>query len=193
MSGLTFILAAIWTGQFDTASGGGPLIAGSDPLIAAIFFIIWAVIFVFSAYQKLNEARKKRPQRIPPPPVAAPTRPGQMQTPQRPQRGRATLRQPARPQTAPQQPQRPQRPPGRPKFIQPPPLPAAPPAASPAPSTRQAIEATEIESESRPRQPLPAVSAAQLARGLRPENFRKLYILTELLQPPVGLRGEERI
>ncbi|MCC7351267.1 MAG: hypothetical protein IT446_11925 [Phycisphaerales bacterium] len=71
--------------------------------------------------------------------------------------------------------------------VAPPPLPAEP-----------AVEPPSIDQSAPPAEPVArrsvpqAVSAASIHNWLTPKTLRQQFIITELFQPPVALRGEDR-
>lgn len=187
--------------QVFTAAPYNILAAGGDQIIGIIFFLIWVVVLVVSGLQKLGEAKRKREATMRRQMPTTPQPAQQPQHPSRPAPQRAQL-----PPRLPQPEHRPQ-PQARPKVPQLPkpaattmPIPTPAPALVSAPDTRdfsagaaseRAFQA-EIGSaeQHKARAAKPIVTARQIAKGLRPESFRKLYILTELLQPPIALRQD---
>ena len=88
-----------------------------------------------------------------------------------------------RPQAKQQQQKKRRRPVAAPAApVQAPPAAPPPPLVAPAPSmpTRQNASTA-------------SVSAPALARWLQPNTLRRQFILTEVFQPPLGLRGERKI
>jgi len=84
----------------------------------------------------------------------------------------------------------PTRKPGRPKkrpSMIPPPLPTAPPVTA-VKISRPAPPTAPVASRPTP----PVASAAAIHNWLNPQALRQQFILTELLQEPVALRGEDR-
>ena len=183
-------------------------LAAADPIVALIFFAIWALVIVVSAIQRGLEARRKREQQQPKAPTAAQPK-GKTGRPARRWAVQTQRKPPRMPQMKPTAPVRLAKklPPA---TLPPKAVPKLPPLPSPAAaairgdalgddlgqlagaaSSRSLL--AEIGSDEAARQKTtegPAVNAAALAVGLQPANFRKLFILTELLQPPLALRQE---
>jgi hypothetical protein len=170
-----------------------------------ILFVIWVLSSIASAISKQQDAARRRQVRLDVDPARR-TRPPQMQQQQRqlnpayqvrhpemlasrPQPARRAIT-PAQPSTAAQrQQQRRQRPPRRAATVlPPPPIPAMQgaqrAAAATVPAKVAAVAARPVSTE--------AVKAPAIARWLNPATLRQQFILTEVFQPPLGLR-EERI
>jgi hypothetical protein len=185
-------------------------------VIGLIFAVIWALSAAASAYSKKKQAEKQRKireqaeaaarnapnwgdiaaQNAPVPPIDRPSPYPQRTSPQRPARVPMPSRQPA------------QVPPGRtqkkPKIRKPKPVPVAPAVAEVA----AALQSVEPQIVTRPpddaytrnqRDALGKfqkregfVDAAALRAWLRPATLRHQFVLTEVLQKPLGLRRPDQ-
>ncbi|MGC4032668.1 MAG: hypothetical protein QM754_13240 [Tepidisphaeraceae bacterium] len=168
-------------------SGGLPMLAaGDDSLVKIVIGLVVAVIWVaVQAYQKLTEKGDKK---LPPSRPPAERRPPPVR--QLPQDPPITGQLPQR-QNRPKPQRRPQQ--------SPPPV-RTPPRLE-TPGVRAPAAMSELPPARPPRRAVgeapPASGAAQtLPRGqvvgalLKPRNLKKAFILTEILGPPVAMKGE---
>jgi hypothetical protein len=188
------------------------LAAGDDGvgkvLFGLIFLVLWGVSAIMTQVSKQKEKQRRdrlrmeleRQASAPPilPPLPAPRRQSPIIVPPipAPRPGSPTLRQPKVPHAVTAQRPQPQASPKRKIFPKlkiprrPPPQPAQPARRMPVEPLRPStIVAAPVAVSALTPSPRPTSATASTLRAwLRPNTLRQQFILTEVLQPPVGLR-----